>query len=207
LPIVPYSKAYKPDLFRWNCAVATKLLAKEFSMPSILFVCTANRFRSPLAAAMLRKSLEELGIAEAWTIASAGTWGIPGEPAIPEVVVPAGRFGIQLSDHRSRRVSEGLLSTYDLILVMQAGQKEALLSEFPPLKERVYLLSEVVERRTYDIPDALGSEQETAEVVAELHSLIERGLDSICILATYLHNTRSKTEPYSWMNVRTHLKR
>ena len=156
---------------------------------------------------MLRKYVEELGIASSWTIESAGTWAIPGEPAISEVIVPARRFGIDLSGHRSRRVSERLLSMYDLVLVMQAGQKEALLSEFPQLKERVYLFSEVVERRTYDIPDALGSEQELAEVVAELHSLIEHGLDSICILATYLHNTKSTSDPYSWMNARTHLKR
>ena len=176
-------------------------------MPSILFVCTANRFRSPLAAAMLRKSLEELGIADTWTISSAGTWAIPGEPVITKVVVPAKRFGIDISDHRSRRVSEGLLSKYDLVLVMQNGQKEALLSEFPQWKEHIYLISEVVDRRTYDVPDALGSERETAEVVAELHSLIQRGLDSICILATSLHNTRSKTDTYSWINVRTHLKR
>jgi hypothetical protein len=73
---------------------------------------------------------------------------------------------------------------------MQASQKEALLSEFPDLRERVYLLSDVVERTSYDIPDALGSEQQTAEVIEELHSLIRRGREYICVLATYLSNVR-----------------
>ena len=163
-------------------------------MPSILFVCTANRFRSPLAAAMLRRRMEELDIADSWSISSAGTWATPGEPVMPGIAVAAQRLNIDVSNHRSVRVSGRLLSLYDLIIVMQAGHKEALLSEFPYVQKHIYLLSEVVERRNYDIPDALGSEQETAEVIAELHSLIERGLNSICILATYLNNTRARSD-------------
>ena len=163
-------------------------------MPSILFVCTANRFRSPLAAAMLRRHLEELGVANSWSISSAGTWATAGEPVIPGIGVAAQRFNIDVSDHRSVRVSGRLLSSFDLIIVMQAGHKEALRSEFPYLQEHIYLLSEVVERRNYDIPDSLGSEQEMAEVVAELHSLIERGVNSICVLATYLNNTKARSD-------------
>ncbi len=112
---------------------------------------------------------------------------------MPGIELAAQRFGIDVSDHRSKRVSGSLLSKYDLILVMQAGQKEALVSEFPHLKEHIYLLSVVVERRTYDIPDALGSEHESAEVIAELDSLIRLGLESICVLATYLNNSRASS--------------
>ena len=164
-------------------------------MPSILFVCTANRFRSPLAAAMLRGRMEELDIADSWSISSAGTWATDGEPVMPGITVAAQRLNIDVSDHRSVRVSGKLLSNYDLIIVMEAGHKEALLSEFPHLQEHIYLLSEVVERRNYDIPDALGSEQEMVEVIAELNSLIARGVNSICVLATYLNNTKASRDP------------
>jgi protein-tyrosine phosphatase len=163
-------------------------------MPSILFVCTANRFRSPLAAALLQHSLEKTGIAESWRIGSAGTWATPGQPVLPSVSKAAQGFGIDLSGHRSTRVSRQLLSNYDLILVMQAGQKEALLSEFPELGEHIYLLSEVVERRSYDIPDSLGRENDVTEISADLEALIQRGLDYICVLATYLNNTRHLSE-------------
>jgi len=159
-------------------------------MPSILFVCTANRFRSPLAAAMLGRNLEAMGIARSWQVASAGTWAQPGQPALPQICEAAQRAGLDLSGHRSVRVSRKTLSSYDLVLVMQASQREALLSEFPDFKDSIYLLSEVAERRTYDIPDALGSEQEIAELVAELDALMRRGLNSICVLATYLNNTK-----------------
>ena len=163
-------------------------------MPSVLFICTANRFRSPLAAAFLIKALEEMGIIESWRIGSAGTWATPGQPVLQTVSDAARGFGIDLSGHRSERVSRPLLSEYDLILVMQASQKEALLSEFPELGERVFLFSDVVERRSYDIPDSPGSGQGVQEIGAELDALIRRGLNYICVLATYLHNTRHRSE-------------
>ena len=73
---------------------------------------------------------------------------------------------------------------------MQAGHREALQIEFPETGERIYLLSEVVERRSYDIPDVLDSEEAILEVSRELYELVRRGRDSICVLASYLHNTR-----------------
>lgn len=133
-------------------------------------------------------------MADAWHIGSAGTWATPGQPALPSVSEAAQGFGIDLSGHRSARVSSRLLSNYDLILVMQASQKEALLSEFPDLGERVYLFSEVVERRSYDIPDDLETDQAAQEIGAELNALIQRGLNYICVLATYLNNTRHMSE-------------
>lgn len=161
-------------------------------MPSILFICTANRFRSPLAAAMLRHNLAEMGVVDAWHVSSAGTWAVPGQPVLPGLSDVAREIGLDLSGHRSVRVSRQMLAEHDLVLVMQAGQKEALLNEFADLQERVYLLSDVAERRSYDIPDALDSEQAAVEVVAELDRLIRNGLEYICVLATYLHNTRHK---------------
>ena len=164
-------------------------------MPSILFICTANRFRSPLAAAFLIKALEEMGITESWRIGSAGTWATPGQPVLETVANAAQGFGIDLSSHRSARVSRQLLSEHDLILVMQASQKEALVSEFPELGKHIYLFSDVVERRSYDIPDSPVSEQGVQDIAAELEALIQRGLNYICVLATYLHNTRQRSEP------------
>ena len=170
-------------------------------MPSVLFVCTANRFRSPLAAAIFLKALEEegsgtLGLSsprgpKAWRVGSAGNWATPGEPVLPAVLDAARRLGIDLSNHRSQRVSGALLSEYDLILVMQASQQEALQNEFPSQQDRIYLISHVVERGSYDITDQSGSEQEVANVVSEMDGLIRGGLRYICVLATYLHNTRN----------------
>jgi protein-tyrosine phosphatase len=164
-------------------------------MPSILFVCTANRFRSPLAAALLRQALQEMGFADYWRVMSAGTWATPGQAPLPAAVSAAGHFGIDLSGHRSTRVSRQLLSEYDLILVMQASHHEALLTEFPDLAERFRLFSDVVERRSYDIPDSCESEQNVLDISLELHGLIRNGLDRICMLATHLRDMKLRSEP------------
>ena len=161
-------------------------------MPSVLFICTANRFRSPLAAAMFQKNLEEAGMGASWLVSSAGTWATPGEPAIPGAILAARHYKLDLSKHRSRRVDGALLSRADLILVMQSGHQEALLTEFPSLKGHIYLLSDVVERRTYDIPDAFSSEREIAEIVSNLYTLLRQGMESICTLATDLNMSRRR---------------
>ena len=158
-------------------------------MPSVLFVCTANRFRSPLAAAIFTRTLQERGLAADWNIGSAGLWAIPGQPALVAVTLAAARSGLDLSQHRSARVSARLLSNYDLVVAMERAQKEALLAQFPQLEDRVYLLSELTERRSYDIPDALGSEAEMLAVLDDLGSLLRRGAESIRVMATYLENT------------------
>jgi protein-tyrosine-phosphatase len=165
-------------------------------MPSVLFVCTANRFRSPLAAALFEMTLRTRAIPGAWMVSSAGTWVLNGQPALPSVCEAARAYGLDLSAHRSTRVSGLLLSRFDLVLVMEAGQKEALRSEFPSLYEQIYLLSGIVEQHPYDIPDTTGSFRDIMEVSTVLDELIRRGIKSICVLATYLHNARISSPMY-----------
>lgn len=162
-------------------------------MPSILFVCTANRFRSPLAAALLKQVLAEVyGASHSWVVGSAGTWAQPGQPVMPAVLGVARHFGIDLAGHRATRVSGQLLSEYELILTMQSSQKEALQAEFPARSAYIYLFSNVVERGSYDIPDLYQSEQEAMEVGQDLNELIRRGWERICVLAGALHNERQR---------------
>lgn len=158
-------------------------------MPSVLFVCTANRFRSPLASAFFRKELDAVD-EDGWTIDSAGTWTTWGLPVLPKVNLIARRYGIDLSSHRSKPVTEPLLSAHDLILVMEAGHREALQNEFPAVSERIYLLSQAAEGRTYDIPDRIESVESMLEVGENLHELIQTGLKDICDLAVRLHEAR-----------------
>ena len=162
-------------------------------MPSILFVCTANRFRSPLAAALFEQALQRNDVQGSWVINSAGTWAIPGQPVLPLVFEVAKRYKLNLAGHHTTRVRENLLSDFDLILVMQASHKEALQSEFPSASQRIYLLSEVVEHRAYDLPDTSNSLQGISDLSAELADLIRRGYRGICVLATYLHNARNQS--------------
>lgn len=165
-------------------------------MPSVLFVCKANRFRSPLAAALFDRALRTNELEGSWSVGSAGTWARPGLPVLPHVSEVAQSYGLELSAHRSRRVCGNLLSRFDLVLVMEANQKEALQIEFPACYEQIYLLSHVIERRQYDIPDLSDSFQGILDVCADLDELIRRGLKNICVLATYVHNFRISARAY-----------
>ncbi len=158
-------------------------------MPSVLFVCTANQFRSPLVAAIFRTKLQEEAPREKWEVASAGTWTVPGLPINPFTYEVAQRLGVVVVETTTIQVDTPLLSKYDLILVMEAGQKEAIRSEFPSFKSHVYLISEVVDNAAYDIPDPAKLKVDPDEVARGLKNIIERGYEKIRQLAKTLHAT------------------
>lgn len=152
-------------------------------MPSVLFICTANICRSPMAMALFRKKIEQEPDAANWRIDSAGTWGLDGEPAAVKSIVVMQQYGIDLRDHRSREVSLDVLQTYDLILTMEQGHKEALRAEYPILQDRIFLLSEMVDLN-YDIQDPFGEPlSEYQETAKELEKILTAGYAKICALA------------------------
>jgi protein-tyrosine-phosphatase len=159
-------------------------------MPSVLFVCTADRFRSPFAAALFKHQLEQESDARGWSVGSAGTWADPNKVVIPPMKRIAGHLHLDLSAHKSRRISRELLGPYDLILVMESNQQEALLVEFPEIKDRLFLLSEVTVGRAYNIPDPHAQPGDTLQdVAAELQDLIDKGYKNIYDLALRLMAT------------------
>jgi len=158
-------------------------------MPSILFVCLANRYRSPLAAAFFCQCLEQAADRRSWAVGSAGTWTQPGLAPDARALKDARIRGLDIKAHRSRQVNANILTQSNLVLVMEAGQKEALQVEFPNEREKIYLLSEVADGISYDIPDPFGPESGTHQEIAyELYDLIKRGFENICKLSIDIQN-------------------
>jgi len=156
-------------------------------MPSVLFICTANQFRSPLAAACLLDAIQVVQPAGVWIVESAGTWTEAGMTA-PELVrqIASGLGLPGFESHRTRQVDQELLSQFDLSIVMEAGHKEALCIEFSFIKKRVYMLSEIVEGVLYDIPDPAAPGMDPNEVARELIMLVSEGASKIIHLAESL---------------------
>lgn len=159
-------------------------------MPSILFVCTANRFRSPLAESFFKAELKNINL-PGWKISSAGTWTRPGLPALESAVRIADGYGIDITSFLSTPVNSQILGDSDLILVMESSHKEALNIEFPATKDRVFLLAEAVGQEPFDISDPTIKNESPESIGLELYSLIRDGIQKIIKLALSLENKKS----------------
>ena len=106
----------------------------------VAFICTGNRFRSPLAAALLAAERPALSL----RISSFGTMELGAAPALPEAVELAGAFGLDLSAHRTQSLKEADLARYDLVLGFEQHHVAAAVIDAGARSERTFTLRELV---------------------------------------------------------------
>ena len=104
----------------------------------IVFICTGNTCRSPMAQGLFQKLLAERGI-DSITCDSAGLFAAEGEPAALNAVIAAEELGADLSQHRSKTLPPELLQTTDLFVVMMPNHAGVLKSTGVP-EERIRVL-------------------------------------------------------------------
>jgi protein-tyrosine-phosphatase len=155
----------------------------------ILFVCTGNTCRSPLAAALTRRGLQKRGWAGV-EVRSAGAAAVPGAEASQGSLGAARRHGLDLESHRSQPLTPDLVQWADLILTMSAshlgpvllaggGDRAAVITEFAAGRE---VNPEAAERAGVpdSVPDPFGGDEEEYErTYRSLEDLVERILDRL----------------------------
>lgn len=142
---------------------------------NLLFVCTGNTCRSPMAAALARHALRERG----WTqveVASAGTGALGGSPASDEVPVVLEERDVELGAHRAQEVTSELVEWADLILAMSPTHLAAV--EALGGVEKAGLVTDFLEteERGRPVIDPIG---ESVDVYRETRDQLERAVHAL----------------------------
>lgn len=120
----------------------------------LLFVCTGNTCRSPMAEYLMR---HRLGPDVIWQIRSAGVFAADGMPASREAVAALAELDMDGSSHRSQMLTRELVEQATLIAVMTEGHKMQILQQIPEAKDKVFRLMEFADAASdLDVHDPVG---------------------------------------------------
>ncbi len=121
----------------------------------LLFVCSGNTCRSPMAEALARAALAQSGLSDI-TVASAGTDAFTGEAASTNARSAMRERGLDLGAHRARRLDRDVVEEADLILTMTSRHKDRVVSLVPRAIEKTFTLKEFVSGERLDVADPFG---------------------------------------------------
>jgi len=144
-------------------------------MKTILFICTGNVCRSPMAEGLFRKAAGDNGV----RVLSAGLGAIDGQPPTPHSVTAMRELGIDISSQRSRALTAELVREADYIFGMTHGHVDTIGLLYPAAAEKTFLLREFDDAAPpyeKDIPDPIGCPY---DVYVHCREQIEQGITSL----------------------------
>ncbi|HEY1660861.1 MAG TPA: serine hydroxymethyltransferase [Verrucomicrobiae bacterium] len=145
-------------------------------MKTILFICTGNICRSPMAEGLFRQATNGNG---QFRIFSAGLGAVDGQPPTSHSVNAMREIGIDISPQRSRALTAELVRQADYIFGMTHAHVDTIGLLYPAAAEKTFLLCEfddAIDPYEKDIPDPIGSPY---EIYVHCREQIEQGVRSL----------------------------
>lgn len=145
-------------------------------MKKLIFVCTGNTCRSPMAEGLMRALLpDDCG----WEISSAGICAANGWPVSPHSVEALREKGIDISNLTSQTLTPQLIANADLLVTMTEGHRQAILAVAPESEDKVFLLKSFgIAQCAADIDDPVGG---SLEVYRHVRDEIEAALPDLIL--------------------------
>jgi protein-tyrosine phosphatase len=148
-------------------------------MSLILFVCTGNICRSPMAEGLLRHRLAQEGLSKRHRVASAGVWALDGHAASEHSITVMAERDIEISHHIAHTITAGDVAEAELILVMSREHQDVIGSTWPQYSWKVYRISEMADKRR-DVRDPYGGPIDEYRSCADtIEQYLDRGYDRI----------------------------
>lgn len=150
-------------------------------MIKIMFVCTGNICRSPMAHHYMQKRVKDLNIEDNFLISSCGVYACTGEKATQNAIFVMKEYDVDMENHRATNIADTNIEDYDYIITLTTRHKEQIRYFYPKLGNNIYTLREFVDNNEMykDIDDPWGLNVTVykncaLEIVEKVDKLIEK---------------------------------
>ncbi len=161
-------------------------------MKRILFVCTGNICRSPMAEGYMRHLLQKEGITDV-EVASAGVGAMPGQQPSRHAIEALREWNIDIIEQRSQMVSPENIAESDWIFGMTQGHVDVITSMFPESRDKTLLIRHFVDRLSEyekEISDPIGG---SLQIYQKCRDEIKEGIDHIMV--ALLSELKNQSKP------------
>lgn len=145
-------------------------------LSNILFLCTGNSCRSPIAEGLLRSTVSDRDV----KVSSAGTHAFEGAPASENSIKAMELYDLDISSHEARQLTEEILREVDLVFAMASDHIEYVKKVFPKYFDKTYLLRRFGRENDHlmneDVEDPIGG---SIEQYLECYSLLDAEIKRI----------------------------